>query len=59
MKRKCYIIFMEDDHLLRITIAVCLSKRNAEHIREVLAQNDPDYKYIVEECILVEPVRIV
>lgn len=58
MKRKCYIIFMEDDHLLRITIAVCLSKRNAEHIREVLAQNDPDYKYIVEECILVEPVRL-
>lgn len=59
MKRNCYIIFMEDDHLLRIAIAVCLSKRNAEHVRDVLAENDADYKYVVEKCILVEPIHVV
>lgn len=59
MKRKCYIIFMEDDHLLRMTIAVCLSKRNAEHVRDMLAQVDHDYKFVIEESPLVEPKRIV
>lgn len=59
MKRNCYIIFMEDDHLLRTPIAVCLSKHNAEHSREVLSQADHDYKFIIEECRLVEPIRIV
>lgn len=59
MTQKCYIIYMEDDHLLRVTIAVCLSKRNAERVRDVLAQKDTDYRYVVEECILVEPVHIV
>lgn len=58
-KPKCYIIFMEDDHLLRTPIAVCLSKRNAEHSRQVLAQADHDYKFVVEECPLIEPIRIV
>lgn len=59
MKRKCYIIFMEDDHNLRTAVAVCLSKRNAEHSRQVLAQVDHDYKYVIEECILVEPIHMV
>lgn len=59
MKRKCYIIFMEDDHNLRTAIAVCLSKRNAEHNIQVLANVDHDYKYVVEECILVEPIHMV
>lgn len=59
MKRKCYIIFMEDDHNLRTAVAVCLSKRNAEHSRQVLAQVDNDYKYVIEECILVEPIHMV
>lgn len=59
MKRKCYIIFMEDDHNLRTAVAVCLSKRNAEHNREVLAQVEHDYKFVVEECPLVEPIHIV
>ena len=37
MKRKCYIIYMED----------------------MLSQNNADYKYVVEECILVEPIHMV
>ena len=59
MKRKCYIIFMEDNHNLRTAVAVCLSKRNAEHSIEVLAQVDHDYKFVVEECPLVEPIHVV
>ena len=59
MKHKCYIIFMEDDRNLRTAVAVCLSKRNAEHSRQVLAQVDHDYNFIIEECPLVEPIRIV
>lgn len=59
IKHKCYIIYMEDDHNLRTAIAVCLSKSNAEHTRDVLAQNDNDYKFVVEECLLIEPIRVV
>lgn len=59
IKHKCYIIFMEDDHNLRTAVAVCLSMRNAEHSRQVLAQVDHDYKFVIEECPLVEPIRIV
>ena len=59
MKRKCFIIFMEDDHNLRTAVAVCLSKRNAEHSREILAQVEHDYKFVVEECPLVEPIHVV
>ena len=59
MKHKCYIIFMEDDHNFRTAVAVCLSKHNAEHSRQVLAQVDHDYKFVIEECPLVEPIRIV
>lgn len=59
MKRNCYIIYMEDDHNLRTAVAVCLSKRNAEHSRQVLANVDHDYKFVVEECPLLEPIRIV
>ena len=56
---KCYIIFMEDDHNLRTAVAVCLSKHNAEHSREVLSQADHGYKFVIEECRLIEPIRIV
>ena len=59
MKRKCYIIFMEDNNNLRTAVAVCLSKRNAEQSRQVLAQVDHDYKFVVEECPLVEPIHVV
>lgn len=59
IKRNCYIIYMVDDHKLRTAVAVCLSKRNAEHSRQVLAQVDHDYKFVIEECPLVEPIRIV
>lgn len=59
IKHKCYIIYMEDDHKLRTAIAVCLSKINAEHTRDVLAQHDNDYKFVLEECILIEPIRVV
>lgn len=59
MNHKCYIIFMEDDHNLRTAVAVCLSKRNAEHSKQVLAKVDHDYKFVIEECPLVEPIRIV
>lgn len=59
MKRYCYIIYMEDDRNLRTAVAVCLSKRNAEHSRQVLANVDHDYKFVVEECPLIEPIRIV
>ena len=59
MKRKCYIIFMEDDHNFRTAVAVCLSKHNAEHSIEVLAQVDHEYKFVIEECPLIEPIRIV
>ena len=59
MKRKCYIIFMEDDHNLRTAVAVCLSKHNAEHAKQVLTQVDHDYKFVVEECPLVEPIHVV
>lgn len=59
MKRNCYIIYMEDDRNLRTAVAVCLSKRNAEHSRQVLANVDHDYKFVVEECPLIEPIRIV
>lgn len=59
MKHKCYIIYMEDDRNLRTAVAVCLSKRNAEHSRQVLAKVDHDYKFVVEECPLIEPIRIV
>ena len=59
MKHKCYIIFMEDDHNLRTAVAVCLSKRNAEHSIQVLSQVDHDYKFVIEECPLIEPIRIV
>ena len=50
---------MEDDHNLRTAVAVSLSKHNAEHSREVLAQVDHDYKFVVEECRLIEPIHIV
>lgn len=59
MKRNCYILFMEDDHLLRTPIAVFLSKHNAEHNRVVLSLADPDFKFVIEECRLIEPIRIV
>ena len=59
MKHKCYIIFMEDNHCLRTPVAVCLSKRNAEQNRNVLAQNNYNFKFIIEECILVEPIHVV
>lgn len=59
MKRNCYIIYMENDRNLRTAVAVCLSKRNAEHSRQVLAQVDHEYKFVIEECPLLEPIRIV
>lgn len=59
IKRNCYIIYMEDDRNLRTAVAVCLSKRNAEHSRQVLAQVDHYYKFVIEECPLVEPIHIV
>ena len=59
IKRDCYIIYMEDDHNLRTAVAVCLSKRNAEQNRDVLAQNNYNFKFIIEECILVEPIHVV
>ena len=59
MKRNCYIIYIEDDRNLRTAVAVCLSKRNAEHSRQVLAQVDHEYKFVIEECPLIEPIRIV
>ena len=59
IKRNCYIIYMEDDRNLRTAVAVCLSKRNAEHSRQVLAQVDHEYKFVIEECPLIEPIRIV
>ena len=59
MKHNCYIIYMEDDRNLRTAVAVCLSKRNAEHSKQVLAQVDHEYKFVIEECPLIEPIRIV
>lgn len=58
-KSKCYIVFMEDDHKLRTAIAVCLSERIAQRTRDYLSSHDKDYSYVIEECKLCGPVKVV
>lgn len=59
INHKCYIIYMEDDHNLRTAIAVCLSERIAQRTRDYLSSHDKDYSFVIEECKLYGPVKVV